>query len=50
MTAQIELRPVTKDNWRDLLNLEITEAQREFIARPDYDTIVKFMSSKHQGV
>jgi len=33
---QITLQPVGNNNWRDVINLEITEPQREFIARPEY--------------
>ena len=34
--AQISLRPVNHDNWRDVANLKVTETQREFVAEPCY--------------
>lgn len=34
--AQISLRPVNHDNWRDIANLEVSETQREFVAEPCY--------------
>ena len=32
----IALRPVSNDNWRDVIKIEITDPQREFIAHPGY--------------
>jgi len=34
--AQVSLRPVTGDNWRDVAKLEVSETQREFVAEPCY--------------
>lgn len=34
--AQISLRPVTHDNWRNIAKLKVTEAQRQFVAEPSY--------------
>ena len=34
--AQISLRPVSHDNWRNIANLKVSEAQREFVAEPSY--------------
>jgi diamine N-acetyltransferase len=34
--AQISLRPVNHDNWRDVANLKVSETQREFVAEPCY--------------
>ncbi len=34
--AQISLRPVNRDNWRDVAKLEVSETQREFVAEPCY--------------
>jgi diamine N-acetyltransferase len=34
--AQITLQPVTKDNWRDVIKITVTEPQYEFVGRPDY--------------
>jgi len=34
--AQVSLRPVDRDNWRDIANLKVSEAQREFVAEPCY--------------
>jgi diamine N-acetyltransferase len=34
--AQISLRPVNQDNWRDIAKLEVSETQREFVAEPCY--------------
>jgi len=34
--AQISLRPVDHDNWRDVANLKVSETQREFVAEPCY--------------
>jgi len=33
---QISLRPVDKDNWREVANLEVNEAQQKFVAEPLY--------------
>ncbi len=27
-----EIRPVTKDNWRELIKLQVSEDQRRFVA------------------
>ena len=32
--TQVTLRPVDRDNWRDVAKLEVTAAQREFVAEP----------------
>ena len=32
----INLHPVTKDNWRDVAKLKVSEAQSEFVAEPLY--------------
>ena len=34
--AQISLRPVNRNNWRDVAKLEVSETQREFVAEPCY--------------
>ena len=34
--ARIALRPVNRDNWRDVAKLAVSEAQREFVAEPCY--------------
>ena len=34
--TQVILRPVNGDNWRDIAKLNVTEAQREFVAEPCY--------------
>jgi diamine N-acetyltransferase len=34
--AQISLRPVTQDNWRQVARLIVSETQREFVAEPCY--------------
>lgn len=34
--TDIILMPVGKENWRDVINVTITEPQREFIAHPGY--------------
>lgn len=36
MDAPITLRPVDADNWRAVANLEVTGAQREWVAAPAY--------------
>ncbi len=33
---QVSLRPVNKDNWRDVANLKVDQNQREFVAEPSY--------------
>ena len=33
---QVCLRPVTRENWRAVARLKVTEAQREFVAEPCY--------------
>jgi len=33
---QITLRPVSRDNWREVAKLKVTESQREFVADPCY--------------
>ena len=33
---QVRLHPVTRDNWREVAKLEVTEPQREFVAAPPY--------------
>lgn len=35
-TPKVELRDVTADTWRDVARLEVTEAQRAFVAEPCY--------------
>jgi hypothetical protein len=32
--AQVSLDPVTRDNWRAIANLEVSETQRESVAKP----------------
>lgn len=34
--AQVSLRLVNRDNWRDIANLKVSETQREFVAEPCY--------------
>ncbi len=34
--AQVSLRPVSHDNWRNVANLKVSETQREFVAEPCY--------------
>ena len=34
--TQVSLRPVTRDNWRGVAKLEVTESQWEFVAEPSY--------------
>jgi diamine N-acetyltransferase len=34
--APLTLRPVGKDNWRDVINVSTTEPQQKFIAQPGY--------------
>jgi diamine N-acetyltransferase len=34
--VQVSLRPVDHDSWRDVANLKVFEAQREFVADPSY--------------
>jgi diamine N-acetyltransferase len=34
--AQVTLRPITRDNWREVTKLEVTKAQQEFVAEPSY--------------
>jgi len=33
---QVSLRPVSRDNWRNVANLRVSETQREFVAEPSY--------------
>ena len=33
---QVALRPVNEDNWRNVANLKVSEAQRKFVAEPGY--------------
>jgi diamine N-acetyltransferase len=33
---QITLRSIDRDNWREVVKLEVTQAQREFVAEPCY--------------
>jgi diamine N-acetyltransferase len=33
---QIALRPVSRDNWREVTKLEVNETQREYVAEPCY--------------
>ena len=33
---QVSLRPVSHDNWRNIANLKVSEAQRKFVADPCY--------------
>ena len=35
-SQQITVRPVRGDNWRDVSALEVTEAQRGFVAEPNF--------------
>ena len=35
-SQQITVRPVDSDNWRDVSALEVTEAQRDFVAEPNF--------------
>jgi diamine N-acetyltransferase len=34
--VHITLRPVSHDNWRNVANLKVTEAQGKFVAEPSY--------------
>jgi diamine N-acetyltransferase len=34
--AQVSLCPVSRDNWRDVAGLKVSETQREFVAEPAY--------------
>ena len=31
---QVSLRPVNRDNWREVAILKVAESQREFVAEP----------------
>ncbi len=33
---KIAVRPVSSDNWRDVSTLEVTQAQRDFVAEPNF--------------
>ena len=33
---QISLHPVSHDNWRNVADLKVSDAQREFVAEPSY--------------
>lgn len=33
---QISLRPVNRENWREITRLEVNVSQREFVAEPSY--------------
>ena len=35
-SAQVTLRSVNRDNWREVTKLEVNESQREFVADPCY--------------
>ena len=32
----VQLRPVTRDNWRDVAKLRVAESQRRFVAEPSH--------------
>jgi diamine N-acetyltransferase len=34
--TRVTLRPVDRDNWREVANLKVAESQREFVAEPSY--------------
>lgn len=34
--AQVSLRSVSYDNWRNVAKLKVSEVQREFVAEPSY--------------
>ena len=34
--TQVSLRPITRDNWREVAKLEVAESQRKFVAEPSY--------------
>ena len=34
--VQVSLRPVSRDNWRNIANLKVSEDQRKFVAEPCY--------------
>ena len=36
MRCRVSLNAVSSDNWRDVAALEVTEAQRAFVAEPSY--------------
>ena len=33
---RVAIRPVNSDNWREVIKLEVTESQREFVAEPSH--------------
>ena len=33
-SGQVSLRTVDQDNWRNVANLKVSEAQRDFVAEP----------------
>jgi diamine N-acetyltransferase len=33
---QVLLRPVNRENWRDVAHLQVTQSQRQFVAEPSY--------------
>jgi hypothetical protein len=35
--SQVALRPVDRDNWRDIARLKAAESQREFVVEPSYN-------------
>jgi diamine N-acetyltransferase len=35
-SAAVELRPIDAGNWRDVAGLQVTDAQRDFVAEPCY--------------
>jgi diamine N-acetyltransferase len=34
--SQVLLRPVDRENWRDVAGIQVTQSQREFVAEPSY--------------
>ncbi|MFO7543867.1 MAG: GNAT family N-acetyltransferase [Trueperaceae bacterium] len=47
-TDRLTLTPVTADNWRDVNELEVTEAQRTFVAAPTFYLALCFYDGEWQ--
>jgi len=44
-----EIRPVTRDNWRDLARVKVREAQKNFVAQNVYSIAESQFGAEHEG-
>jgi diamine N-acetyltransferase len=47
--ATIELRPISKDNWRDCIRLKVKDEQKGFVAPNDYSLLQAYYEPENRS-